>query len=180
VTKIFFRAMTAFFLVAALSACSSVGVDSPAPGQADKLRQTARTPQRAANVALQSPSGDEESAAEKLPYVSAVAENSVYFPSSRASIDERGTALLRQHAAQLKENSRLVVTLVAYTDNLGSRSYNLAIAEQRMDAVAEALHALGVPMRQIRRENAGSSKTSATCNTAVCRQQMRRVELMYE
>lgn len=103
---------------------------------------------------------------------------SIYFASGETTIDEAGKTVLRQHAARLKEDSRLVVTLVGHTDNQGSRSYNLALADSRMDAVAEALRALGVARKQIRRQTA-SGGTAEDCNTAACRQQMRRVDLVF-
>jgi outer membrane protein OmpA-like peptidoglycan-associated protein len=52
---------------------------------------------------------------------------------------------LRQHAEYLKQNPKTVVTLVGYVDDAGSRSYNLAITEQRILAVKQLLRTYGTP-----------------------------------
>ena len=66
------------------------------------------------------------------------AANSIYFARGATRIDPAGQDKLRHHAARLKENPAQVVTLAGYTDGLGSDSYNLAIADQRIEAVAKS------------------------------------------
>lgn len=106
-------------------------------------------------------------------------ENSVFFPSSGTAVDADGRRRLLEHAARLKANPDLVVTLVGHTDNLGSPSYNLAIAEQRVNAVYAVLRSQGVPLIQIRRYGVGSEQMGLGCKSAQCRRQMRRVQLHY-
>jgi len=190
VSAIFPRSMTALFFAVALSACSSTGHtgggDPPPAAQSEKHPKPAETQQPLADTKIpdeaknSSISPEEVRGPVSLPDARSNAEDSIYFSSGKARIDDRGARLLRQHADRLKANPRQVVTLVAFTDNVGSRSYNLAIAEERMVAVAEALRALGVAKSQIRRESAGHSKMSAACSTPACRQQRRRVELIYK
>lgn len=152
-------------LCAALAAC---GGNSAPEGAASPTATSRSTPPPRTN-------GERPS----LPVEAAPdAAGSVYFASAETTIDETGKTVLRQQAARLKDDPRLVVTLVGYTDNQGSRSYNLALADSRMEAVAEALRALGVARKQIRRQTA-SGGTIEDCNTAACRQQMRRVDLVF-
>lgn len=106
-------------------------------------------------------------------------ENSIFFVAGATRVDPVGAAKLRRHAARLKENPRQDVTLVGHTDNLGSSSYNLAIAEQRAAAVARMLQSMGVSRSQIRHYGMGDEKTGPTCRTAACRQKKRRVDLIY-
>lgn len=108
-------------------------------------------------------------------------ENVVYFSSGDTTVDDTGKTILRRNAARLKKNPRLVVTLVGHTDPLGSRSYNLAIAEERIDSVFEFLLSLGVSKAQMRRlsAKAGYGTINSTCKSSVCRQKMRRVDLVY-
>ena len=110
----------------------------------------------------------------------AASEDSIYFSFGKKDIDNRGKAVLQRHAIRLKDNPLQVVTVVAFTDNLGSRSFNLAIAEDRIDAVVSTLRALGVPKKRIRRKSAGLSKLSSACSTPDCRKKTRRVELIYK
>ena len=108
--------------------------------------------------------------------------NSIYFAKGATRIDPAGQDKLRIHAARLKENPAQVVTLAGYTDDLGSDSYNLAIADQRIEAVVKLLRTYGVPKKQIhplRRYSVGRAGSMAACRTTDCRQKMRRVELIY-
>ena len=61
--------------------------------------------------------------------------NAMFFQRGSALLDDPALTVLRLHAERLRENSRLVVMLVGHTDHLGSRSFNLAIAERRTAAV---------------------------------------------
>ena len=110
------------------------------------------------------------------------AANSIYFARGATRIDPAGQDKLRHHAARLKENPAQVVNLAGYTNDLGSDSYNLAIADQRIEAVAKLLRTYGVPKKQIhplRRYSVGRAGSMAACRTTDCRQKMRRVELIY-
>ena len=110
--------------------------------------------------------------------------NRIYFAKGATRIDPAGQDKLRIHAARLKENPAQVVTLAGYTDDLGSGSYNLAIADQRIEAVAKLLRTYGVPKKQIhplRRYSVERAGSMAACRskTTDCRQKIRRVELIY-
>ena len=105
-------------------------------------------------------------------------ENNIFFPLRSTTVDDLGKEKLRQHAARLKLNPKELVTLVGYTDDLGSRNYNLAITEERLSTVNALLKSYGVSTRQIRRNRNGPLKVRGTCTSSACRQQMRRVELV--
>lgn len=104
---------------------------------------------------------------------------SLFFAPGDATIDEAGEDFLRRQAERLKAEPRTVVTLIGYSDDLGSRAYDLAIAEQRVSQVFARLQALGVPVRQIRRYSVGIELTRAACRSPACRALMRRVEFKY-
>ncbi|EXI81053.1 MAG: Minor outer membrane protein Omp16 [Candidatus Accumulibacter appositus] len=106
-------------------------------------------------------------------------ENNIYFSLGGVTVNRQERAKLQQHASYLKENPEKSVTLIGYTDDLGSRNYNVAIAEQRVAAVRKLLRSYRVPGGQIRRYSVGSEKTPKACKTEQCRQKMRRVELRY-
>jgi outer membrane protein OmpA-like peptidoglycan-associated protein len=106
-------------------------------------------------------------------------ENSVFFAVGSTQLDAAGQAKLKLHAEHLKDDQKLVVALVGHTDDQGSPSYNLAIAEQRVSAVRKQLRRYGVRSSQIRRQLGGRVKLAVTCRSAECRRKMRRVELEY-
>lgn len=105
--------------------------------------------------------------------------DNVFFRAGSVEIDAAERPKLTAHAERLKADSRLVVMLVGHTDDQGSRSYKLAVAQGRVDAVFAALRRLGVPARQMQRYPVGREKMTNVCNTAECRKEMRRVELVY-
>lgn len=151
-----------------LAGCASQAVfDAPSAATAEptKAAQSSEKRQR------------EPSEAEIIAAINT--DNSVFFPPSGVIVDEANRQRLLRHAARLKENPNLQVTLVGHTDHLGSPSYNLAIAEQRINAVQAILRAQRIPVTQIRRQVVGSEEVSINCKSAECRRKMRRVELVF-
>ena len=106
-------------------------------------------------------------------------ENNIFFPVRSAIVSDKGEEKLRLHADRLKWDRKETVLLVGHSDDQGSRNYNLAITEERLMAVEKSLRSYGVSLRQIRRNRSGSVKNPPSCTTSECRQQMRRVELVY-
>jgi len=108
-----------------------------------------------------------------------VEADNIYFGSGSTRVDAAGEQKLRAHASRLVANPKAVVTLIGLTDNQGSRSLNLAIAEQRIEAVARILRAHGVLKKQIRPYARGNKTPRSECNTQACSEKMRRVQLDY-
>ena len=106
-------------------------------------------------------------------------KNSVFFASSSAVLDAEAEQKLQQHVLRIKGDSKLVVRLLGHTDDLGSRAYNMAIAEQRVNAVYGFLRRAGVPIRQLHRSGRAGDIGGKSCDSAECRAKMRRVELIY-
>lgn len=139
---------------------------APAPAPASP----ARTPAPAAAANAEAPAA--------VPAVPE--ENRIYFAFGAVAVDAAGRQKVLAHAARLKADPKLVVTVVGHTDHLGSSSYNLAIAEQRAAAVASLLLANGASRLQVRRYGIGNEKVDDSCRSSECRRQMRRVDLVYE
>lgn len=106
-------------------------------------------------------------------------EAQVFFASGESRVEAEEQLKVLLHAARLKADPKLCVTLVGHTDDLGSPAYNLAIAQQRVDAVYDLLRSQGVARNQIRRYPVGSEKMPAGCRSEACRSRMRRVEFDY-
>lgn len=106
-------------------------------------------------------------------------ENCVFFNRGSASLDEAGRNLLRQHAERLKANPKQQVILAGFSDNVGSRTFSLALADKRITTVQMQLRELGVPARQMRRAVAGVEQNSKNCQSDECLRLMRRVEIRY-
>ena len=103
---------------------------------------------------------------------------SIFFSDSDAMLSEDSLTLIRQHAEYLKQNPKRVITLRAYLDSLGSRTYSLAIVQKRLDAVARALHEQGVARSRIRQVMLGQRGKKQACDTPLCTIRGQRIELL--
>lgn len=159
-----------FFLLSLcwLSACTS---------QPPLAKTTPAVAQTASPVAAES--AESRAVAEARAIAAVDSDNSVFFASGATTVDALGEQQLQVHAQRLKADPKLVVVLTGHTDDQGSRAYNLAIAEQRVNAVFQVLRRYGVPAIQLRRYGVGEEMASRACASAECRKQMRRVELVY-
>jgi peptidoglycan-associated lipoprotein len=107
-------------------------------------------------------------------------DSAIFFALASTVVDDAGREVLRRHAARLQSDPRLTVTLSGYTDDLGSREYNIALGQKRVDAVEQELRALRVPAKQIRKRAYGYEKARPQrCASDACRQGLRRVQLEY-
>lgn len=152
-----------------LAACGQAPVRTT--GQADAVSPVAQEEKALPPVA------DKPSEAQIMAQVNL--DNSVFFPAGGTELDAASLKRLAALAERLKAMEEGIVTLHGYTDHLGSPSYNLAIAEQRVNAVATALRRNGIAATQIRRNAVGSERVPAACRSVQCRRLMRRVELVF-
>lgn len=169
------------FLAAALLAGCAAAPPGPEAAAPRAVRPAALPPAPAAAPPLASPPpAPAPKAADPEPPAPPDYDNNVYFDSGKAAIGTAGLATLARHAERLKADPEAVVTLVGHTDPLGSRAYNLAVCEARLDSVEDALRARGVARRQIRRIGLRiETREDEACRAEGCRQSLRRVELVY-
>lgn len=107
-------------------------------------------------------------------------KDNVYFAQGSTAIDDSGRETIRQHGERLKNNRRLVVTLIGHSTDRGSTEYKVALGQKRIDAVAEVLRSAGVASGQIRKQSVPSGKSARDrCASEACHQLDRRVELRY-
>ncbi len=102
----------------------------------------------------------------------------MFFALGSKTISARGKEKLRQVAMRLKHDENATVTLQGYANDNGSSSFNLAVADSRVGAVATYLRKLGAKPLQIKRKVIGGEKTPVNCRSSECRRLMRRVELI--
>lgn len=107
-------------------------------------------------------------------------EDSVHFARRSSSIDEVASQIIQRHAAKLRSNPDLQITLIAHTDALGSASLELATGQARLDAVRERLEESKIAAGRIRTENHGSESSSLPpCADDECRANKRRVDFLF-
>lgn len=103
-------------------------------------------------------------------------DQNIYFPVGDSHLSASGLQKLQKHALYLRQNPKRTATLIGYSESFGSRTYTLAIMEQRLATVADQLHELGVEKSRIRRIIFGTKGRQKSCTANVCRQ---RVEIQF-
>ena len=68
----------------------------------------------------------------------------VFFDYDSAQLDSDAQELLHEQAAWLKQHSNTSITIEGHCDERGTREYNLALGEQRAQAVKNWLILLGI------------------------------------
>lgn len=119
---------------------------------------------------------DIQTVAEDFPEVAE--ERAVFFTLGSASLAFREKQKLESISEQLVADRHLHVSLLGYANDNGSRSFNLAVSDRRVIAVAAFLRQRGVQAGQIRTQALGSEKLASDCRSPRCRQQFRRVDLV--
>ena len=82
----------------------------------------------------------------------------VYFGFDSFAIGDEFTPLLAAHARFLNSDRSRRVTIEGHTDERGGREYNLALGQQRAEAVRRALSLLGVQEAQMEAVSFGEEK----------------------
>ncbi len=102
--------------------------------------------------------------------------SAVYFQRRSVELTPDALATITQNAERLKGDGSASVMLIGYTDEVGSPSYGVALAQRRASAVADALIGMGVDQRQIRATvHAQEAEGEPGCSGDACR----RVEFRY-
>lgn len=175
-------------LLASLVACSSIDLtESGGAGAAGVADSTAS----AGSAGAQSSKTDSGTASQNaINTVDLNAEKSkadeasslgkvIYFDFDSYVLKEEYANLIAQHAQALAGNGQLRVSLAGHTDELGSREYNVALGQQRAEAVRRALTLLGANDNQIEAVSYGEEKPASLGGDAQSRALNRRVEISY-
>jgi len=102
----------------------------------------------------------------------------VLFTSGHATLRADASRPLHRLVAFLERYPSRSVAIHGYTDNVGSEDYNLGLSERRADAVKSYLIGQGIRSQRISASGDGESDPVAGNNTALGRQQNRRVEVI--
>lgn len=109
-----------------------------------------------------------------------LAGRSIYFSDGDATLSKESIYTLRQHAEYLKQNPKRLIVLRAYLDSLGSRTFSLAIAQQRLNIVVEKLRDEGVAKSRIRQVMLGQRGNKPTCEAPSCQNRGGRIDLHHK
>lgn len=102
----------------------------------------------------------------------------VYFAFDQYSLNDESKALLQKDQECLQKESARKVSAVGYTDPRGTAEYNVALSDDRAQAVITYLGRLGTDPARMRKVPKGASDSKGTDEAGWA--QDRRVELVWE
>lgn len=177
------RTLISVGLIAALAACSSVDLAEQSGAPADAAAGGAAANGSAsagagaaggsgvAGVQLESAKTDTEA-----PVTLAKV---LYFDFDSYALRDEYAGAISAHAKHLSEDRTRHLVLAGHTDELGSREYNLALGQQRAEAVRRALLLLGAADNQVEAISYGEEKPASLGGDETSRALNRRVEITY-
>lgn len=112
---------------------------------------------------------------EDLLRVSVSSEASFAFNSATLKPEFKPT--LNKVARVLRDDPKVQITIIGFTDSIGSETYNLSLSKRRANSTASYLSNQGVPASQIMTDGLGEAEPRASNATAEGRAQNRRVEI---
>ncbi len=101
----------------------------------------------------------------------------VNFNSGSMELTDSSKVILDDVAQTLKKNANLVVELGGYTDNTGSRAFNISLSQRRAQSVVDYLVSRGVNGDNLTAKGFGPDSPIADNATAAGRSENRRVEM---
>jgi peptidoglycan-associated lipoprotein len=102
----------------------------------------------------------------------------VHFPTGQIQVQRSEWQTLDATAAWLKANPSQLVILEGYTDVVGPRAANLALAQRRAKWVMDYLVGKGVPASRITIVSRGEEGTLCADKSAACQGRNRRVRFL--
>lgn len=157
---------------AAASAGAKPAAPSTAPAPAAAPAAPAAPAAKVAQVEVKSGASSVLAPAESVSRL-------VYFAFDSYAISDEYTGIIAAHANFLKANAKASVSIEGHTDELGSREYNIALGQQRAEAVRRALTLLGVAESQIEAVSFGEEKAAVPGGDAESRAKNRRAFFNY-
>lgn len=103
----------------------------------------------------------------------------IYFDYDSSIVLSQYGEIIQAHAGFLQANPDVITTLEGHADERGSREYNLALGEQRAQAVKQQLVVLGAKPEQIRTVSFGEERPAQPGHDEWAWRQNRRVEIRY-
>ncbi|MBK1724659.1 peptidoglycan-associated lipoprotein Pal [Thiocystis violacea] len=103
----------------------------------------------------------------------------IYFDYDTAEIKQEFLPLMRTHARYLGGHTETRVTLEGHTDERGTREYNLALGDQRAEAVRRFMLAEGVRPDQMATLSYGEERPAGLGHNEQSWRQNRRVIIQY-
>ena len=103
--------------------------------------------------------------------------NVVHFSVDSIDLNEQSKAILQSQAQWLMQHHHRIL-IEGYTDNRGTRVYNIALGKHRASAVKNFLIKQGIPARSIKTVSYGMEHPVAVCQSERCWVKNRRAKIV--
>ena len=110
----------------------------------------------------------------------AIILNNILFATNQSSLKSKSFVELNKVLKILNENPEYKIQIIGHTDNVGNKSNNLKLSEDRAKSVGNYLISKGIADDRITYKGMGSSKPIVSNSTKEGRQKNRRVEFVLE
>jgi len=107
-----------------------------------------------------------------------IVTHGINFDTDKATLKPESMGTLNMIVDILKNNPEIRFEVQGHTDNSGAAAHNLALSQQRADAVRQQLVAMGVDGGRLAAKGLGDTKPIADNATAEGRANNRRVEFI--
>jgi len=107
-----------------------------------------------------------------------LSDRQIHFATGQWAIPSDSDATLAEIAQVLKDNPDWRVRIEGYTDNVGSKAFNMKLSQERADSVMKWLVDHGVDRSRFSAKGYGKSHPVADDATETGRAQNRRVEIV--
>ena len=118
--------------------------------------------------------GDVYTGKETVEYLASGVPDRVFFATNKSSLTTASRATLRKQATFLRKNKKLNVTIEGHADERGTREYNLALGERRVNAVKDYLMTYGISGKRISVISYGKERPVNSESTPLAWSQNRR------
>ncbi len=108
-----------------------------------------------------------------------LSKSTIYFLYDSSDVKPEYEEVITAHAKYLSEHPGASIVLEGHADERGSREYNIALSEQRANAVARKMGLQGASNGQIKRVSYGEEKPIALGHDETAWQLNRRVQIVY-
>ena len=103
----------------------------------------------------------------------------VYFEYDSSSLSQEVQSIIAAHAAILSQNQGWNIVLEGHADERGTREYNLALGQERAQAVADLLQVYKINLNRIQLVSYGEEEPAVLESNEEAWAKNRRVEILY-
>ena len=103
-----------------------------------------------------------------------ISQNNIYFEFDKSTLTPMAQDTLMRHAAWLRENADVTVTIEGHCDDRGTNEYNLALGDRRADSAKAFLVDLGIASSRLTTISYGEERPLCMQQTEECWAKNRR------